>query len=219
MSRLTWTVWVLGATLCALIAMGSYRYLVSTAVLPVFVVEYFFFPLIESNTFRHPALTVHVAAAATALLIGPIQFLPWVRLHRPLLHRWIGRTYVTGCVIGSIAGLALAAGASTGLMSSAGFGLLAVSWFVTTATAWRYATQRRFGLHREWMIRSFALTLSAVTLRFYLGVAEIQSVILFEDAYRAISFLCWVPNAAIAEFYIRSKRRPKRREMLAAVEA
>jgi hypothetical protein len=219
MSRLAWTVWTLGAMLCALIAIGSYRYLVSTAVLPAFVVEHFFFPLIESNTFRHPALGVHVAAAATALLLGPIQFLHAVRRHRPRLHRWIGRTYVTGCLIGSIAGIVLAAGASTGLVSSAGFGLLAVFWFVSTAMAWRHATQKRFGLHREWMIRSFALTLSAVTLRLYLGVAEIQSVIQFEDAYRAISFLCWVPNAAIAEFYIRSKRRPKRRELLAAVEA
>ena len=55
------------------------------------------------------------------------------------------------------------------------------------------------------MIRSFALTLAAVTLRLYLPLAAILSIN-FEDAYRAISFLAWVPNLLLAELYLRQRR-------------
>ena len=66
-------------------------------------------------------------------------------------------------------------------------------WIVTTSLAWRRAMKSRFTEHRAWMIRSFALTLAAVTLRLYLPLAAIMSIP-FDNAYRAISFLAWVPN-------------------------
>jgi len=53
------------------------------------------------------------------------------------------------------------------------------------------------------MIRSFALTFAAVTLRLYLPISAMLSIP-FEEAYRAISFLCWVPNLALAELYLAS---------------
>ncbi len=64
--------------------------------------------------------------------------------------------------------------------------------------------QYRFVQHREWMIRSFALTFAAVTLRLYLPLAALLSID-FVDAYRALSFLCWVPNRVVVEFYLRHR--------------
>jgi hypothetical protein len=105
-------------------------------------------------------------------------------------------------VVGGVAGFVLALGASTGPISTIGFGSLAVLWIVTTLLAWRRATQRRFTEHRGWMIRSFALTFAAVTLRLYLPLTSLFPVH-FDDAYRAISFLCWVPNILMVELYLR----------------
>jgi ABC-type spermidine/putrescine transport system permease subunit II len=65
--------------------------------------------------------------------------------------------------------------------------------------------QRDFAAHRRWMIRSFALTFAAVTLRLYLPLGFLLPVS-FDDAYRVISFLCWVPNLLAAEWLLR--RRP-----------
>ena len=62
--------------------------------------------------------------------------------------------------------------------------------------------QGRFNEHRAWMIRSFALTFAAVTLRLYLPIASFLPVH-SDDAYRAISILCWVPNLAIVELYLK----------------
>lgn len=181
------------ALLCVALALFSYRYLFQVGMIP---------PVIANNLFIKPWLMVHVAGAATALLIGPIQFFSKLRARFGALHRWIGRTYVASCLLGGAAGFVLALGASTGPISTLGFSSLAVLWIVTTSFAWRRAMQGRFIEHRAWMIRSFALTLAAVTLRLYLPLHLLFNVS-FDDAYRAISFLCWVPNLLVAELYMR----------------
>jgi hypothetical protein len=108
---------------------------------------------------------------------------------------------VLSCLCAAVAGLVLAFGAQTGPVSTVGFGLLAVAWFTATAQAWRLAMARRFLAHERWMIRSFALTLAAVTLRLYLPFAFL-SPFGYDDTYRAISFLCWVPNLIAAELFL-----------------
>jgi hypothetical protein len=185
------------ALLCVLVAAVSFRYAIRVGYIP---------DVIALNALRVPWLVVHVAGAALALLIGPIQFSQRIRRRAPAVHRWIGRTYVAGCLLGGCAGLLLAFGASTGPITTTGFALLALAWILSTAQAWWSATHRRFTQHREWMLRSFALTFSAVTLRLYLAVLLLAPAIPFVQAYRAISFLCWVPNLLVVELYIRATR-------------
>jgi hypothetical protein len=181
--------------LCAFVALVSYRYFLGVEDVP---------PVIATNSFRNPWLMIHVAGAATALLIGPLQFSNRLRARFREVHHWIGRTYVVSCLVGGVAGFVLALGASTGLISTLGFGSLAIAWIVTTSLAWRRVMQQRFVEHRAWMIRSFALTFAAVTLRLYLPLAAVLSLD-FVDAYRAISFLAWVPNLVVVELYLRRR--------------
>jgi uncharacterized membrane protein len=173
------------------IAVGSWRYLVPGAPggAP---------PILDNAFTRIGALTVHAAAASTALLVGPFQFLPGLRMRRPGVHRWTGRLYVLACGVGGLSGGVLALGARTGLPSTVGFGLLAVAWLVSTWRAFDLARQGRIAEHRRWMIRSFALTFAAVTLRLYLPFAFV-SPFGYVDTYRVISFACWVPNLLLAE--------------------
>jgi uncharacterized membrane protein len=163
--------------------------------------------LIATNRLVNPWLAIHVAGAATALLVAPTQFLASIRTRYRSIHRWAGRVYALACCVGGVAGFVLALGASTGSVSTAGFGLLAVLWVATTTRAWNHARRRDFVAHRAWMIRSFALTFAAVTLRLYLPLLTFLPVE-FADGYRAISFLCWVPNLLVAELYLRSAPRP-----------
>jgi hypothetical protein len=55
------------------------------------------------------------------------------------------------------------------------------------------------------MIRSYALTFAAVTLRLYLPMALMASLDGLAS-YRAIAFLCWVPNLIVAELWLRRDR-------------
>jgi hypothetical protein len=54
------------------------------------------------------------------------------------------------------------------------------------------------------MIRSYALTTAAITLRLYIAGSEILDIPL-EQSYRYIAWLCWIPNALIAELLARTQ--------------
>ena len=188
--------WGVAAVLCVGIAVYAARYLIHPPRTPAEALL---------NPLGVPWLVIHVAGAVVALLLGSLQFLPALR--RNGTHRWIGRTYVLGCLVGGVAGLVLAFGSSAGPIASAGFGALAAIWIAVNLLGWRAVLQRRFADHRRWMIRSWALTLAAVTLRLYLPLVMVLDLP-FLPWYRAIAFLCWVPNLAFAELYLRTKKHP-----------
>ncbi len=136
------------------------------------------------------AFWVHVFTSMLALGAGFTQFAPWVLRRWPKLHRWMGRLYVF----------------NGGWTSRLAFGILAVGWITTTAMGWRMALRRQWLRHREWMMRSYALTLSALTLR----VWKYTLVYLFEprpmDLYRLVAWLGFVPNVLLVEWLIRRRR-------------
>lgn len=163
-------------------------------------------PEVLANRFAGGFLPTHAGFAALALAIGWIQFSSGMRRRRPGVHRTIGLVYVFACLAGGAAGLMLALGATAGPVALAGFGLLAVAWLVTTATGAGLALSGRYARHRRWMIRSYALTLAAVTLRLQLPAAAILELD-FSVAYPAIAFLCWVPNLIAAELWLAATGR------------
>ncbi len=154
-----------------------------------------------ANAFADPFLTVHALFGAMALVIGPFQFLPRLRQARRRLHMGLGVIYAACCFTAGSAGLILAFGNTHGPVAAAGFGLLGAGWLVTTGMAVASIARGRYAAHRRWMIRSFALTFSAVTLRLQLAVVGIAALP-FSPSYIAISFLCWVPNLIAAEIWI-----------------
>jgi uncharacterized membrane protein len=178
--------------LAILIALISYRYLFGDSQVP---------PNIASNRYRTLWLVTHAGFAATALLVGAVQFSNALRERRPSIHRLMGRIYVMCCLVGAAAGFILAIGSSAGPVATAGFGSLAVVWTITNVLGWQRARAGQFAAHRRWMMRSWALTLSAVTLRLYLPIPELVGLPEV-SAYRAISFLCWVPNLFVAELLL-----------------
>ena len=148
------------------------------------------------------AVLAHVGGGVAALALGPFQLVTR-RGPRRIWHRWAGRTYVLACLIGAVAGFWLALHASAGPVATAGFGGLAIAWFGTTVMGWRKAVGGAFAQHRRWMIRSLSLTFAAVTLRIMLPLIPLTGLE-FVDGYRAISFLCWVPNLLLAEIWLRT---------------
>lgn len=162
-------------------------------------------PPILANAFAQPFLIVHVAGGLTALLLGPIQFVPRIRRRWPACHRATGRIYVVACAIGAPAGFMLALGTTAGPMASLGFAIPAILWALFTWLGWRAAVERRFGEHREWMLRSYAITATAITLRLMLPAAALLGLE-FYPAYRVIAWLAWTTNLALFEYHIRRQR-------------
>lgn len=169
---------------------------------------------------RQGVLLAHVGGAAVALLCAPWLPTAGVR-RRPRLHRRLGRTYLAGSLVGGLGGLALAPTAFGGAVSGAGFGALAVAWLATGGLGLAAARRGDLAAHRRWMVRSLALTYAALTLRLYLGLygaASAAGLVAFgfEQAYRGVAWVCWVPNLAVAWWLT---RRPRARELPGQVSA
>lgn len=175
------------------IALFSYRYLPGVGPRS---------PEILANLFARSFLMIHIAGAATALLVGPFQFVPRWRARLPRLHRILGRVYVIGCLAGGIGGFVAAFGSTAGPIATLGFGSLALCWIWANVRGWQTALARDFVSHRAWMIRSFAMTFAAVTLRLYLPLFPVVGLS-FLDGYRAVSFLSWIPNLIAVELWMR----------------
>jgi uncharacterized membrane protein len=164
-------------------------------------------PSMQANFQAHSfGIYLHVFAAVTALLIGPLQFWAKLRLLRPRLHRWLGRIYLGfGVLCGGLAGLYMSQFANGGLVVRLGFGTLALVWLWTGFQAYWSIRAGAVEAHRAWMVRNFALTLAAVSLRVYLPLSMMAGIE-FGTAYAFIAWLCWVPNLLLAELLWNRRR-------------
>ncbi|NND84266.1 MAG: DUF2306 domain-containing protein, partial [Acidimicrobiia bacterium] len=114
-------------------------------------------------------------------------------------------------------GLWMAFLAYGGIVAQAGFFGLSVAWLTSGTIAYRRIRAGDQDVHREWMIRNYALTFAAVTLRLWIGVS-VASGIDFDIAYPVIAWIAWVPNLIVVEWWIRRQRgqRSARREAVTA---
>ncbi len=118
----------------------------------------------------------------------------------------VGKIYVGSVMLSGLAGLYIAFFSSGGIICVLGFGALAVAWLITITKAYTTILKRNIKDHENWMIRNYALTFAAVTLRIYLPL--LQFVIFHGDfipAYRIVSWLAWVPNLIIAEIIVNKR--------------
>jgi len=109
---------------------------------------------------RH-LLIPHTLCGVFALLAGPIQFWSRLRQRHLKLHRALGRVYVFSVFVGAFTGIALAAG-RPGLP---GTSMQAAAWIVCTTAAVITARNRQIAQHRQWMVRSYAVTFTFVSSR------------------------------------------------------
>ena len=106
-------------------------------------------------------LIPHTLAGIFALLIGPINFSSRIRQRYQQLHRVLGRIYVVSVFVGAATGIALAFG-RPGFPGTCG---QATAWVVCTTAAFITARNRHIIQHRQWMIRSYAVTFTFVSSR------------------------------------------------------
>jgi uncharacterized membrane protein len=192
---------MLGWLIMTVLALAIASYAVAVLLVPKFGPPF----VGEHRAVTPLALYAHLAGGAGALALGPWQFSVAVRTRALHVHRWIGRSYVVAVLTGGVGGLVLAPRSMHGLVTHLGFGLLGILWIVATLQAYRRIRVGDVESHRAWMTRSFALTLAAVTLRVYLPLSQVAGIP-FADAYQAVSWMCWVPNLIVAEWWFVVRR-------------
>lgn len=161
------------------------------------------------------AFQVHVITSSLVLLAGFTQFFQPIRQHYPRLHRYSGWLYILATLGFALpSGFILAVSANGGLSTQICFVILGITWGISTLFALYFALQRQWIKHRNWMIRSFALALSALSLRTWkLFLYELQP---YWDwlspihIYQLESWLGWTINLLIAEMIIYRLRLKKK---------
>ncbi len=149
------------------------------------------------------AFFIHVYTSMLVLLAAFTQFSDYFLKMFPKIHKTIGWIYVI-VVLGFSApsGLIMGYHANGGWSSQLAFCLLSILWFYFTLRAIIHIKNKKVKLHNQFMLRSFALTMSAITLRAWKYII----VALFEpkpmDVYRLVAWLSWVVNLLIIEIYI-----------------
>jgi hypothetical protein len=149
------------------------------------------------------AFFTHVFSSMMVLVAGFTQFSSTFLKKWPKLHRKLGYVYVINILlITGPAGFLMSFYANGGISSRIAFVMLSVLWILFTAIALSKAIKKNFIAHRIFMIRSFALTLSAITLRIWKVILAHYTDIPPMDRYRIIAWLGWGLNFLIAEWYI-----------------
>lgn len=154
--------------------------------------------------FYQLAFFTHVYTAVFVLPAGFTQFSSSIRKNFPRVHKYTGWVYAVVVIfLAGPAGFYMGLFANGGTASQIAFCLLAVLWIYFTGTAIAKVLRGDIKSHREFLIRSFALTLSALTLRAW----KYLLVFLFQprpmDVYEIVAWLGWIPNLIIAELIVR----------------
>lgn len=121
-------------------------------------------------------------------------------------HRYSGKIYVFILLfLTAPSGIYMGFFANGGTFSKISFVLLGVFWWFCTFKAYQLIREKKIKLHKQWMWRSFALTLSAITLRLWKWII----VYFFHpnpmDVYQIVAWLGWIPNILLIELLIRKK--------------
>jgi uncharacterized membrane protein len=152
------------------------------------------------------AFYTHIATSVFVLLFGLVQFVKPVLLKQVAIHRLLGKIYILLVLfISAPSGFIMALYANGGWLAKTSFAIISVLWWIFTYKAYNAIRNRDVDLHIAFMTRSYALTLSAITLRLYVLILPFFFLLHAKEMYTLVSWLSWVPNLLIAEWIIRKK--------------
>jgi uncharacterized membrane protein len=122
---------------------------------------------------RHPVLTlVHVIPGLLFMVLGPLQFSATIRARHLRWHRWSGRLFVVCALIIGISALVMSFSMQSigGINQAAATILFGTFFLIALGKAFWHIRRREIALHREWMIRAFAVGLAVATIRPIVGI-------------------------------------------------
>jgi len=118
-------------------------------------------------------LLPHGLAGLTALLIGPFQLSSRFRQRHLRAHRIMGRFYLGAIAVAALMGMYITA-IHNSVPGRIFVFTLASCWLLAAATAFVSVLKGNIPLHRQWMIRSYAITTTFVSARVFGAIPAID---------------------------------------------
>lgn len=150
------------------------------------------------------AFYIHISSSILVVFTGPFQFVKALRNKFLRLHRVLGKIYVGAILfLAAPSGFYMALYANGGVGAQIGFTILSLLWFVFTYWAYKSIKAKKISAHKKWMIRSYALSFSAITLRLYVPILSLGFGLEHDFVLIITSWVNWIPNLLVAEWIIR----------------
>jgi hypothetical protein len=123
--------------------------------------------LFQSN-FYNTCFYIHIAAGALCIITALIQFSRYILKKTKVIHRISGKIYVAVVLfLGAPTGLYMSFFAKGSFWERSLFMFMAIWWFITTLYGLTTIHKRNIVAHKVWMMRSYAMAMTAVTFRVY----------------------------------------------------
>jgi uncharacterized membrane protein len=151
-------------------------------------------------------LLPHILAAASALLLGPMQFSERLRLRYRKLHRVLGRIYVGGALIGAPFGAFIQYRFDERLGMSRAFSISqivdALLWMIPTTLGLIFALRGKIQLHSQWMTRSYAVAIVFLETRVVIGLNGWQPSLANYPKYEVVIWINLALSILLADIAI-----------------
>ena len=145
-------------------------------------------------------LIPHGLAGTLALALGALQFSTRVRRHHVQTHRLSGRFYIVGTFVAAPAAIWMAFINSPWFLVP--FTIVQASaWMVFTGAAYLCIRRRQVTLHREWMVRSYAVVLIFVEGRVLMAIPALERGGM--DSVVLVNWACLTVTLVGTEFFLR----------------
>ena len=162
--------------------------------------------LFKSNLYES-SFYIHIAAGAICIGTALIQFSKIILKRSRKIHKWSGRLYVFVVLfLGAPTGLYMSFFAKGSMWERSLFLFMAGWWFITTLYGMQTILKKNVLNHKIWMIRSYAMAMTAVTFRIYHIVFYLLDWNHLEN-YELSLWLSVIGNMLLAEWIIYRKNR------------
>ncbi len=154
----------------------------------------------------------HIAFGSFALILGSFQISSRLRRKNIRLHERIGKTYVACVLIATVGAIATNMVSPTTWPAKSAFWLIAIVWPVVTIAGYPRGVPFDPKRHGRFMLWSYALTCSAITLRLVL-IPQLVCGIPFSTAYPIAAWAGFSINITLLELLLwrqRARNSPSR---------
>jgi len=157
---------------------------------------------------QNPLTTyVHILPGVVFMFLGPLQFSKSIRVRALNFHRWSGRVFLLASLAAATFGMALAIRlpAFGGLNTAVAAYFFGTLFLFCIVKAYVHVRRRQIILHREWMIRAFAIGLGVSTIRLMVAVFLLMHYRM-QDIFGISFWLGFSINMIAAEVWITQTR-------------
>ncbi|MCH2043454.1 MAG: DUF2306 domain-containing protein [Saprospiraceae bacterium] len=154
------------------------------------------------------AFYIHISSSVFVLAAGVTQFSKTLMFKYPKVHRLIGKWYIILILfVAAPSGLVMAFFGNGGVFAQIAFVCQAVFWWILSYLAYIYILKGNLEKHGAYMMRSYAMTFSAITLRAMSAVLfwaqkEGYHDVGYPESYILLAWVSWIFNLLLAELVL-----------------